>query len=240
MTAPQRQVFLDVGGHRGQTLEEVLTPKWAFDVIFCFEPDPECFAHIESIFAEAIDEERLIVINAGLSDESGDVTLYGDNSGGGASALHKHGADDTIQRTVAFLDVCAFLDRHMEDGDAIYMKLNCEGAETAILNRLAAENRLAPFAAIMADFDITKTKGGLMKKIAAIDAVKKRGFSNLDLSEAVMVGKTHQERIRNWLLRYPELRRTDFGTEFAGERVLPQRPSRRVKYALRDLRSLFL
>jgi hypothetical protein len=34
----QRVVFVDVGVHRGQTLDEVLSPLWAFDHVYGCEP----------------------------------------------------------------------------------------------------------------------------------------------------------------------------------------------------------
>jgi len=32
------RIFLDVGGHHGETLDVALDPRWGFDKIYCFEP----------------------------------------------------------------------------------------------------------------------------------------------------------------------------------------------------------
>ena len=36
------KIFLDIGSHIGQTLQEVTKEKYAFDKIVCFEPSSFC------------------------------------------------------------------------------------------------------------------------------------------------------------------------------------------------------
>ena len=43
-----RRVFLDVGGHVGETLAEVVKPRWAFDRIWTFEPATACLPALEA------------------------------------------------------------------------------------------------------------------------------------------------------------------------------------------------
>jgi len=64
----KRKIFIDVGGHYGETVEPVLDPIFGFDLIFSFEPIRECCDKIKEI-----KDDRLIIIEAGLSNS----TFYG-------------------------------------------------------------------------------------------------------------------------------------------------------------------
>lgn len=241
MTSPQgatRRIFLDVGGHYGETLEEVMAPYWAFDHVFTFEPDPDCVAIIKEKFSQELADDRLSIVQAGLSSREGEALLYGDNQGGGATILeNKKGMDRAVVKSIPLLNAATFLRATLREVDVPYLKLNCEGAEVEILNHLVAEGLIHRFASIMADFDITKTKGGFFKKRDTIQRLRQAGYQQLCLSEEVMVGKTYRDRTANWLLRYPELRRAGHEQAFEGKAIVEQKFKRRVKYALRDLSS---
>lgn len=45
-----QKIFLDVGRHKGETLEEVLKPAYHFNAVHSFEPQPECCARIRRKF----------------------------------------------------------------------------------------------------------------------------------------------------------------------------------------------
>ena len=233
----ERLVFVDVGAHRGQTIDEVLRDRWAFDHVYAFEPHPAFFADLKARYADAVEAGRLTLFEAGLADRDGAAPLYGDNAGGGASLMRKKGADGGDGRTVRLLDTADFIAKHARAGDRFYIKLNCEGAETLVVRRLMMldDELLARVAEIMIDFDVVKTRGGLWRKRAALGAMRARGFDRYRLAEAVMVGPSHGERIANWLLHRPELRRAELRDAFADESIQRQRLHRRVKYAVRDL-----
>ena len=75
-----RKIFVDVGGHEGETLREVSAPLWKFDTIYCLEPQKPLALKLQEEFS---DRPETTVIAAGLSDRTGQTTLYG--RGGGAS-----------------------------------------------------------------------------------------------------------------------------------------------------------
>jgi hypothetical protein len=83
----------------------------------------------------------------------------------------------------------------------------------------------------MADFDIVKYRGGYFEKKRILARCKAAGLPVL-LSEDVMVGRSHAERLRNWLSRYPEVK-----SEQNHDRPKEQSVKRRVRYWLRDVRS---
>lgn len=223
-------VFLDVGGHLGQSVAVALSGDFTFDHVHTFEPEPASARHISETFAQAIAQGRLTVHQAALSDCAGTLTLFGDNDKGGASIVA--GALDTAKPglDVACLDVLPFI-QSLGPTARVYIKLNCEGGEVAILERLCDLPSVAPVAAIMADFDIVKTGFGYYQKRRTLKRARSKGLPVV-LSEHVMVGKTHGARLANWLARYPEI--------VAPGRSLAARPQllkRRVRYFIRDVTS---
>ena len=72
-----KKIFLDVGGHRGQTLEVVLSSKCQFDLVHCFEPIPELYEHIKTTFSADISTGKLLVHNFGLANFTDERKLYG-------------------------------------------------------------------------------------------------------------------------------------------------------------------
>jgi len=226
----QRRLFLDVGGHTGESAAAALGPELAFDVVHTFEPDPECAAQIERSLAAEIASGRLVVHPAALGGEDGEITLFGDNAGGGASVVAGMLRDERRAIRVAKIDVARFLDAHVADDDAVYVKLNCEGAEVEILDRLWRSARIGAVKSIMADFDIVKSSGGYFEKRRILRLYREKRLP-LQLAEAVMIGRKHPDRIRNWLAHSPEV-----------WRATPPPPRRqvlrrRLRYWLRDLRS---
>jgi len=195
-----RKVFLDVGGHLGQTLEEVLTPLYSFDAIYCFEPFPESFAFLEKQF----DDPRLSVLNYGLSNQTGTLEFYTNGLGDmGASVKKNEGEDKAIVTTCEFVRASEFFQQHIQDDDLVVMKLNCEGSECDIMNDLIDGGQIGKVDNVMIDFDVRKyphladEEPKLKARLAEI------GFSNVSLCEKVMKGKTHQKRIANWLRSIP-------------------------------------
>ena len=225
----QRKLFLDVGGHFGESVAVALAPEFAFDAVHSFEPDPKCVARIERDFATAIAAGRLYVHPVALGAEDREITLFGDNAGGGASIVAGMLSDDGRATRVAKVDVARFLDGLAFD-DAIFVKLNCEGGEVEILDRLHQSANIDAVKSIMADFDIVKTSGGYFHKRRIVRLYRAKRLP-LMLSEAVMVGRTHAERIRNWLAYFPEVWRAPPSP--------PRRQllKRRLRYWVKDRRS---
>ena len=228
--AMQRKLFLDVGGHYGESAAVALGRDLAFDAVHTFEPDPQCIARMQRDFASAIDAGRLILHPVALGGEDGEITLFGDNAGGGASVVAGMLRDGKRAIRVAKIDVARFLDTHATENDAVFVKLNCEGGEVEILERLHQSARIGAVRSIMADFDIVKSSGGYFHKRRILRLYRSKAIP-LALSEVVMVGRTHAERIKNWLAYFPEV--------WSAAPTPPRRQllKRRLRYWIKDMRS---
>lgn len=190
------KVFLDVGGHEGQTLEEVLKPKYDWDWIHCFEPMLEQYMYL----VEHFQDERLQIHNYGLADFSGKANLYGSNDIMEASLYpDKNDADETIVTECNFVEVSEIFEWYLASNDICVMKLNCEGGEIPILNNLIDTGHIWNVTNVMIDFDIRKVSGMEHEEQKILDRMKAIGFDHYSLCDDVMVGPTHQDRIANWL-----------------------------------------
>jgi len=197
-----RKIFLDVGGHEGQTLIEVLKPYYHFDVIHCFEPMAKHYQQLQSKFGH---EDRLMLHPFGLADFDGRRDLYGSNDMGEASMFSDK--QDLVQATYRtsclFKKASSFLQEHTKKHDLILMKLNCEGGEVFILRDLIASGIVHWLTHVMIDFDIRKVPSQSYQAKAIVAELKKTGFMAYTEARHAMIGHTHQERIYFWLANLP-------------------------------------
>ena len=129
------------------------------------------------------------------------------------------------------IDVAKFVDGLASQGNAIYMKVNCEGGEIEILDRLCELQNADAIKSIMVHFDIVYLPGGYYAKRRILSKCRAKRLPVFP-SEQVMVGKSHEERFANWLARYPDL-----SPENARTTPRPQLLKRRIRYFIRDMRS---
>lgn len=182
-------IFVDVGSNIGQTLEEVTKPTYHWDSILAFEPDPVPFKIVHRAYPD------VATYAVGLSDHIGIETLYGDNSNIGASIYStKTDIDSSIHQQVPVWEASSVIGP-LQD---VVLKLNCEGAEVPILNNLLDTGAIDRCINIMVDFDI--------RRCAGFEGAEQIVRARLDahnvpyhLCEHVMIGATHQDRIRHWL-----------------------------------------
>ncbi len=193
-----RKIFLDVGGHLGQTLEEITKPGYHFDQIYCFEPMPREFAQLQARFSGCA---NVLLQNYGLADSTGSRCIYGTNADMGASIYQsKSDLDDpNIVTECAFVRASDFFRGEIEPDDLVVMKLNCEGSETIICNDLLDSGEIEKIANAMIDFDVRKIPERAGEERALLDRFREAGFTRYSKAEDVMHGPTHQARIRNWI-----------------------------------------
>ena len=195
-----RVVFIDVGGHRGETLEEISKPIWLFDRIFCFEPQLDCVKSLRERFTKG----NIRIIPAALDDATGTSILFGSEMG--ASLFEdKADIDRNRQQQIHTLRATEFFRKHIHEDDLVIMKLNCEGAEGRILRDLMESDELHKIGNVMIDFDLHKIRSMRSEPRRILRMLTNVGFRNYFLAEDVMVGTTHASRIRNWLAHVPQL-----------------------------------
>ena len=145
-----KKIFLDVGGHIGETLKVALDPKYNFDKVFCFEPVPQYWQILKTF-----NDNRLTICEYGLWNDNCTKQIFGPNTMG--ASLFK----DKFKSEVESIDIqlkkaSDWFAQNLSVDDQVYLKLNCEGAECAILENLIATGEYKKIKVLMVDFDVRK------------------------------------------------------------------------------------
>lgn len=192
-----RRVFIDVGAHEGQTLEEIVKPEYGFDLIVAFEPMPAQYDVLVKRFGAL---PNVTLMNSGLADFSGRRWLYGRNDRMEASIWpNKTDVDPEVATNCRFERASEIVARFVADGDEAILKLNCEGAEVPILDDLIASKEIWKIHHVLIDFDIRRVAGQEHEARRVLNDLAAIKFTRYSLSQDVMVGDTHQQRTAAWL-----------------------------------------
>ena len=186
------RVFLDVGSHCGETLDEVVKPKYGFDRIVCFEPASACAAALESYRAA---DPRIEICRFGLGSRTEKIALSNPGTVG-ASVV---GNPDDPSEYVDIVDAAEWFRSNLEPSDFIVVKTNCEGAEVDIVNRLLDEGLFGWAVTFLITFDIRDYREHRYKEGEVRRRLKESGLSNYCFADDVMIGSTHLKRIEHWL-----------------------------------------
>jgi FkbM family methyltransferase len=197
------RIMLDVGARNGESLGEFV--RWPFDKIHAFEPMHTQYENARN----ATDDPRVTVYNYGLSNETGTMTMYGSDDRGEASVYaSKVDIRDGTTTVCNFVRASKFFES-LPDA-TIYMKLNCEGSEIAILHDLIDSGQLERVRAFRVEFDISRCVGfedeadRLLARLDEIGYDRYTIGSNARITPQGLVDDvpqvgTHHERLEAWL-----------------------------------------
>lgn len=188
------KVLLDVGAHVGETLEVALDSRWGFDTIHCFEPAPQCWPALTDLA-----DHRTVIHRFGLWDRDSRIPLF-DAGAIGASIFHEKAAG-TEPTFVDVKDVGRWLAENLVDGDQVVMKLNCEGAECDVIERMHASGQLHRIDELLVHFDVRKIPGQAHRESEARELLNAAGVTYVP-AENIMFGRNTQEKTRNWLAHH--------------------------------------
>jgi FkbM family methyltransferase len=189
------RVFVDIGSHVGQTIEEVLEPRWGFDLIYAIEPMPFQAAVLRQRFTA---EPRVKLHEFALANRDGALTMYGTNDELEASVFpEKDDVDTQVRTTVRCVDAASFFEEIARDVPQIVVNLNAEGAEVLILDRLIETGWIHAITELLVDFDIRKVRGREHNEVRIRAALTDAGFDRWTSEYPDL--PTHREQIAAWL-----------------------------------------
>lgn len=151
------RVFVDVGGHYGETLAVALDPTWGFDRIFVLEPASACQPLLRKFR-----DRRLDVQPIGLGASTQTVSLYGAGLLGGSifpAKRQKASTESIATEQIQLIRASEWLEANIPSGAELFMKFNCEGAECDILDELLSAGLGSRLTSLYIDFDIRKVDG---------------------------------------------------------------------------------
>lgn len=151
------RIFLDVGGHNGETLSVALNPKWEFDSVHSFEPSTSSYSILRKFRGK-----NLYIHNYGLGSKSETKNFYGAGTVGGSLYPNKNFADKNALNyveEVKIIEASFWIEENTKPSDQIFLKMNCEGSEADILENLIETSTIFRIASIYVDFDVRKIPG---------------------------------------------------------------------------------
>jgi FkbM family methyltransferase len=190
-----RKIFLDVGANTGQTLAAALDPVFAFDRIVCFEPASICWSYLSELA-----DERTFIARFGLWNQNCERPLI-EPGRKGASIWKKEKSARDDRETCEFRRASEWFRQFIDEGDEVFLKLNCEGAECDILDDLLDSDEFRKVSYAMIDFDVRKIDSQKHREREVRERLKRAGigFPRVAFARDVMIGETHGARIKNWL-----------------------------------------
>ena len=194
-----KRIFLDVGANTGQTLLAALDPVFRFDEIYCFEPSQYPLKKLRDIAGH---DKRVHLCYYGLWDKGCKVELFDPGSKGGSVYPKDNMRQDPRAPEVCeFLQASLWFSMHIHEGDTVFLKLNVEGAECDIMDDLLDSGEFNKVTYAMIDFDVRKIASQKHRQAEIMARLNEAGigYPRVAFTKQVMVGATHQDRIKHWL-----------------------------------------
>ena len=145
------KVFLDIGAHTGETLSVVTDPRWGFERIYSFEPAPNCWSRRDSLATPKTE-----ICRFGLWDKDATVPLYNPGYIGASVSIDKDATVGTASVDCDFRDAGEWFKAHLSPDDEVWAKINVEGAEAELIQRLAETGTLSMIDHLLIHFDVRK------------------------------------------------------------------------------------
>lgn len=143
------KIFLDIGAHTGETLRVVTDPRWRFDRIYSFEPAPACWPSIRAVATPTVE-----VCEYGLWEKDAVLALHNAGTIGASTSADKEGEGETVD--CRFRDAAAWFRDNLNPKDEIFAKINVEGAEAELVERLSDAGVLGYIDQLLIHFDVRK------------------------------------------------------------------------------------
>jgi FkbM family methyltransferase len=185
-----RRVFLDVGGHTGESVAAALDQRWAFDQIWTFEPTRRCVEILERIA-----DDRLTVVPAGWWSADAEMVIH--DPGTLHASVDAAAARAGEVEHCSFLDAARWMSENIDPSDMVWLKINIEGAEVEVLDHLLTSGEISKITHLVVHFDIEKL--GQPDKASAMRA--RLDLEGVPWREArtVMFGPTDTSKVNTWL-----------------------------------------
>jgi FkbM family methyltransferase len=198
------KIFLDVGSNRGQTLDEILEPRYGFDRIFlkygfdriyCFEPVPE----LQQVIAKEYQDPRIVINEVGLWNQTCQRPIFSPGSQGGSIFADKVNVDPQHSVICRLVRASDWFRDHLTETDEVYLKLNCEGCEVDIIEDLLDSNEYRKITSLGVAFDVWKIPSQCGREIEIKRRLEVCGYGNyVDIE--LQPGDSRREKMQMWLL----------------------------------------
>lgn len=185
------KVFLDVGGHFGESLLAAVDPRWRFDRIYSFEPTSVC---LKKLMAFGVDE-RVRIVPAGLWSSTKEMTIY--SPGNLAASVSSSWSGLEGEELCQFRRASDWFAENLTESDQVWMKVNVEGAEIEVINDLLDSGQIKRVHYLVVHFDSERC--GRSEEATALKARLVAFGANWESASTAMFGRNATEKCTTWL-----------------------------------------
>jgi FkbM family methyltransferase len=185
-----RRVFLDVGGHTGESVAAAVEPRWDFDRIWTFEPTKRCVEMLERV-----GDERVTVVPAGWWSSDTEMIIH--DPGALHASVDRRICGTGEVESCRFIDAAQWMAENIAADDEVWLKINVEGSEIEVLDRLLTSGEITKVAHLVVHFDIEWL--GDPEKAAAMRARLNRAHVPWREARTVLFGRTTTAKTNTWL-----------------------------------------
>lgn len=139
---PENPIIFDLGGYKGEWTSLALE-KFVNPTIYIFEPVEEFYNIIRNKYGNT---PNIHIFKFGLADQNKSETIY---FNGDATSLHQNNGNS--QEIIALVDIIEFINQQ-KISKINLAKINIEGAEYDLLERLTDQEELNIFDNILVQF----------------------------------------------------------------------------------------
>lgn len=181
-----KRIFIDLGADRGQSLERALSLE--FDAYYAFEPHPRSFAKLFEKFGsnprvhciqlaawtEDADDVPLFVRDMLIPVSESDVLRWGE---GHSLLREKSNVSKTDFVRVSTVDFSRFIKTEFRASDRITLKMDIEGAEYSVLEKMIREKALLSVQKLFCEWHWNKIGLGANRHWNLINQLRDLGLS---------------------------------------------------------------
>ena len=198
------KVFIDVGSNKGQTISAIFEPthgfdwsfcKYQFDRIHCFEPVGELHRGLTKNFLDP----KIVFYPLGLWKETCEKPLFSPGTQSGSIFSDKENVDPKRSTLCRFVRASDWFRENVDDGDEVYVKLNCEGSEVDIIEDLLDSNEYRKITSLCVAFDVRKIPSQRHREEEIKRRLNECGYNNYIDLDAMRDGLSRREYIQRWL-----------------------------------------
>lgn len=175
----QKVICIDCGAHAGLMSDIFL---WCGAETHAFEPNPAILSFLRRKFSQKIENKEYILNPSAVSDSDGEMDLFVDDGGALSQGIRIVGESKemkSIQR-VQVVDLVRYI-KEMGDVNIYFLKIDAEGAEFGILEKLISEKLHTKIKYIACETHERFFPDGELKMSKIRKLIKEKGIQNIFL-----------------------------------------------------------
>lgn len=185
---------MDIGSHFGESIYKALNPELGFDQIIAYEPSKRAIERVSYIR-----DPRLVLKNTALGAKNDSIDPYSSGALGASVFKDKRGLVTNEIERINIRNASDELREILENGDEIFVKINCEGGELDILEDLMKSNLILKINHLYVDWDARKIPSLAAQYISTRSKIERL---NIDLVSSDSLALSGWKGVEIWLSNY--------------------------------------